>query len=317
MKSQISSLKLVYPPISNQEAVWLERDAGVVERLRRSDFYMIVGRAEAKLAITEVYEELGVVEFDFKLMDGRCERGAMRLLDMPGAADAPSLVLEEGEKIFRIWDRPREQEGARLLEWFTTEKLLYDRSHGHSAIDGLDGHWELSTYDLFYVGIAKKGDSFDRLLKHGHKKRMDILANELLRHPGSRVSDETYLLLFEIETLGIQTFSSSDGFEEIGVDFTSDRKRIVADAEKAFVKLLDPQYNEAKFPNYPKGSDGLYGTGLTRYGYVLDENIVLNAGGKTIKGAHSPVAGLSSKADAIFIEGDVVRHFVAGVNHGD
>jgi hypothetical protein len=37
-RAQISRLDLVYPPISNQEAVWLERDPGVQEELRASDF---------------------------------------------------------------------------------------------------------------------------------------------------------------------------------------------------------------------------------------------------------------------------------------
>lgn len=44
-----------------------------------------------------------------------------------------------------------------------------------------------------YTEIAKKGDSFDRLLARGHKARQEILANEPQRYPGARVSDETFL----------------------------------------------------------------------------------------------------------------------------
>jgi hypothetical protein len=47
-RGQISRLDLMYPPISNQEAVWLERDPEVQEELRASNFYMIAGRPEAK-----------------------------------------------------------------------------------------------------------------------------------------------------------------------------------------------------------------------------------------------------------------------------
>lgn len=47
---KLTSLRLVYPPISNQEAVWVEDDEDVVELLRTSDFYMIGARAEAKFS---------------------------------------------------------------------------------------------------------------------------------------------------------------------------------------------------------------------------------------------------------------------------
>jgi hypothetical protein len=38
---------------------------------------------------------------------------------------------------------------------------------------------------------------------------------------------------------------------------------VVADAEKAFVKLMDPQYNHVKFKGYPKGKQRLGRKGLT------------------------------------------------------
>ncbi len=34
---------------------------------------------------------------------------------------------------------------------------------------------------------------------------------------------------------------------------------IVADAEKAYVKILNSEYNTVKYNSYPKGSDGLSG----------------------------------------------------------
>ena len=40
-KSKLSLLETVYPPISNQEAVWLQNDPEVEALLRQSDFYMI------------------------------------------------------------------------------------------------------------------------------------------------------------------------------------------------------------------------------------------------------------------------------------
>ena len=310
-KFQFSSLSLVYPPVSNQEMYRLKNDTGVEEELRKSDFYMVVGRAEAKFQIVEVDQSSGDASLYLTVLGGPEAHGVLRPGQVPGAAEAPNLMLESGDKILRVWDRPKEEPGAELLDWFTTEKLLYDRSHDHPAFHGFDNYRELATYDLFYVGIAKKGDSFERLVANGHKKRMDILANEPQRHPHSRVSDETYLLFFTIRTFGVQTFGPGDDMSEVGVDFTRERKRIVADAEKAFVKLLDPQYNDQKYATYPRSIDGLYGSGLRAYAYVIDENIVLNTGTATIKGAHDQLHPISNNADGILIRGEDVR-LIAG-----
>lgn len=277
-----------------------------------SDFYMVVGRAEAKFQLVEVDQASGDASLRLTVLGGPEARGVLRVGQVPGAARAPNLMLEGGDKILRVWDRPKEELGAELLAWFTTETLLYDRSHGHPALLGFDNHRELATYELFYVGIARKGDSFERVVANGHQKRMEILANEPQRHPTSRVADETYLLFFTVKTLGVQSFGPGDDFSELGVDFTRDRKRILADAEKAFVKLLDPRYNVQKYAAYPRSVDGLYSSGLRGYAYGIDEDIVLNTGTATIKGAHDPSFGASNNADWIFIQGEDVRLLTAG-----
>ena len=83
---------------------------------------------------------------------------------MPNIAslDPESYYLEAGEKIIRLWDGPVKADGSSVLKWFTTEKLLWDRSRDTPGIGGLHRYREFATYDLLYVGIAKKGDSFDR-----------------------------------------------------------------------------------------------------------------------------------------------------------
>jgi len=39
-------------------------------------------------------------------------------------------------------------------------------------------------------------------------------------------------------------------------------KAVVADSEKAFVKLMKTKYNEVKYEKYPYGTYGLYTAGL-------------------------------------------------------
>jgi hypothetical protein len=209
---------------------------------------------------------------------------------------------------------PLGAEGSDVLNWFTTEKLLWDKNRGISGIEGLEHVRDLMTYDLLYVGIATKGDTFDRLFKRGHKARMDILANEPQRYPGARVTDEVYLFPFRIDPLLVQAFELDHEFTEVDFAGEMDRKRILADAEKAFVSLLKPQYNIVTFNNYPKGVDGLYGTGIDRYGYLIGESIAFNTAHGRIRGARDPRGTISNEADFIFVDGDEVSLYVSGVD---
>jgi hypothetical protein len=134
--------------------------------------------------------------------------------ELPGIAADPGedLWVEMGEKIVRAWDRPQEEPGAKVLEWFTTEKTDLGPRTTTTRGEGFDRYREASVYDLLYVGIAKAGDSFDRLINRGHKPRMEILANEPQRYPGARVIDETYLFLFALDPLTITTFDFDHDF---------------------------------------------------------------------------------------------------------
>jgi len=315
IKSKLTFLETVYPPISNQEAVWIQNDPQVEALLRKSDFYMIAARAEAKFQNIKVDEGTHVMTFDFVIGQNFTDPVTLRLPNLPGVANSPGddYWIEAGEKMVRIWDGPAGQAGSNVLEWFTTEKLIWDRSRGRQGIENFDRYGDAANYDLLYVGIAKVGDSFDRLIAHGHKARMDILANEPQRFPGARVTDEIYLFMFEVQPLIMATFELDHDFQD--EDFTGayDQKAIVADAEKAFVSLLKPNYNVVKFVNYPKGADGLYGSDYIRYGYVISECFSFNTAHGRIRGSRNTATGfITNDADAIFVEGDVVKMFVSG-----
>jgi hypothetical protein len=316
-KSKVSFLETVYPPISNQEAVWFQTDPDVEALFRTSDFYMIGGRPEAKYLNLSVDTDSDIVTFEFAIGDHFRDPVAIHVRQLPGvvASDAGDLLIKAGEKIIQVWDGPDDEPGSNLLEWFTTEKLIWDRSRGRSGIDGFEHYREAATYDLLYVGIAKIGDSFDRLISHGHKARMEILSNEPQRYPGARVTDEIYLFLFKVEPLIMTTFEPDHDFET--EDFTGayDAKRIVADAEKAFVSLLKPEYNVQQFKNYPKGADGLYGSDYVRYGYSICEAFSFNTAHGRFRGSRNPVTGfITNDGDCIFVMGDTVSLFISGVD---
>jgi hypothetical protein len=317
-KIKLTTLRTVYPPISNADAVRLMRDPAVEALLRTSDFYMIGGRAQAHIIDPVINQDTNEMTFNFVVGDKKPSTVRIALRELPGVVQLNGkevlVEIDQAGSGFRIWDGPALAEGSDVVEWFTTEKLLWDRARGRAGIYGLDHVRELATYDLLYVGIAKKGDSFDRLLARGHKARQEILANEPQRYPGARVSDETFLFLSKADPLIFQTFEPDHEFSDADLDVRYDIKRIVADAEKAFVSLLLPEYNVEKFASYPKGKDGLYGSDYARYGYVIGEQMGFNTAHGTIRGGVRHDGMFSNDADVILVEGDTVRLYRAGID---
>jgi len=315
-KSKVTALRTVYPPIANSHAAALQEDPEVEALLRTSDFYMIGGRAAAKMSDFETDTEKGELRCNFTIGDGPAHPVTFHIHELPGVkAAGPDLKIEidHAGSGFRIWDI---SDGKNeIAEWFTTEKLLWDRARERPGIEGLDDVRSLATYDLLYVGIAKVGDSFDRLLARGHKARQDILASEPQRYPGARVSDETFLFMFACDPLIISQFDLDHDFEESDLAGDYEAKRITADAEKAFVSLLKPGYNKQLFAHYPKGTDGLYGSDYTRYGYTIAEKMAFNTPHGSFRGGVDGATGMiNNDADCIFVEGDVVQVFRSGVD---
>lgn len=302
--------------MSNQEAVWLKDDAEVEALLRQSDFYMIAARQEAKFLDFSHDGDLRQICFTYAIGDSFRDNVMLDLPELPGIAANPGedLWVDMGEKIVRAWDRPQEEPRAKVLEWFTTEKLIWDRARQRPGLQGFDRYREASVYDLLYVGIAKVGDSFDRLINRGHKARMEILANEPQRFPGARVTDETYLFLFAIDPLTITTFDFDHDFTEEDFSPEIEPKRIVADAEKAFVSLLQPGYNVVKFSSYPKSNDGLYGSEFARYAYYIGEDVTFQTAHGRFRGRRFTSIDALNEADFIHVQGDTVKLYVSGLD---
>ncbi|WIY23771.1 hypothetical protein [Parasedimentitalea psychrophila] len=317
-KTKLTVLRTVYPPISSSFASALKNDKEVERQLRLSDFYMIGARPEARLRNFEMTESGETLKFDFMIRERPAVPVMIKPHELPGVASHAGegflLEIDSAGAGFRFWSDKPHAPGSEVLEWFSTESLLWNAVRGRSGIYGLENSRALSTFDLLYIGIAKKGDSFDRLIKKGHEKRMEILSSEYPLTPGARVSDEVTLFLFTADPLIMTTISDADDVDDELLTGTYDGKRIVADAEKAFVRLLEPQYNKVIFKKYPKGTDGLYGQGFARYVYVIGEEMAFVTPNGTICGGVD-VSGLpTNAADAILVEGEDVRLLKAGMH---
>ena len=191
----------------------------------------------------------------------------------------------------------------------TTEKVLFDMWHGHPAIKSFANFREFCRYYLHYVGISKKEDSLSRLVIKPHDKRLRILSNESPQRFSSRVTDEIIIFFFRVEPLLIHQIETEKDIAELVSGYSFDNIKIIADAEKAFIRILDSKYNKIKYKQYPKGKDGLYNSGLTRYGYTIAEDITFITDTEKISGCYAPEGCIADKSDCILIEGDTVDLF--------
>ncbi len=299
-----TSIELVHPPMSSQEAIWAaeSNDPELEAVLRSSSLYMIGGRAEATLDNIQ-QEEDDRLGFDIFVGGENLGRSFLDVygLETLEQRRTETVDLEVGPKMIRIWEHTGGSDEGRLLDWFTIDKLAWDHARGWRGLESVHIPRELITFDLLYVGIASKTDSYDRLVSRGHKQKADILANEPQRFPGARVSDEIYLFFLRPNTLYIRT---------IGEDWTpgqgpSDR-RVVSDIEKAFISQLHPGYNRIRYESYPKGSDGLFGSGVDRYGYAIAEDLVFRTAVGEFRGGRGFSTGIPDRGDLVFVEGDEV-----------
>jgi hypothetical protein len=287
-----------------------DNDPDVRMIMQRSRLYMIGQRAEAK------FEDFGLIADTAKVAATYAVPGIGRstfsvdfgaMMQRQGIAER-SMDLELGAKLFRarVLDEAGETTN-RIIGWFTTEKTLYDKWRGHPEIGGLDDYRAFATYQLLYVGMSQEQYSFARLVGGAHEARVRILSNETPLAPGARVTDEVFLFFFEVEPLRITVVERDSEIDGM-FSGTIPRGPIIADAEKAFTRIVQSSYNAIRYNRYPRGEDGLYGEGLDGYGYVIDEDLTFTTETATIRGRRGVLEPPDKKdADMIFVEGDSVN----------
>jgi hypothetical protein len=306
----INSLRLQYPPISAQEADWLKEDAEAVALFKNSRFYMIGQRRELLFEEPELDPETGKLHVAFRDHTGMECKGQINL-DAAGVVASllqdKKITIEAGPKLIRISEVDSSGEPQNILRWYTVDLLLFNKWRGDKAIEGFDNYREFSKYLLYYVGIATKGDSFQRLIERAHEKRLSILTNESQIKPTARLSDEIILFLFDSVPLLIRSFSLEEDFSEFGSPPPYGSNQPNIDAEKAFTFFLDTKYNTIKYQEFPKGADGFYGRNILRYAHVIDEDVEFVTAKGSFRGGFGAGLPCSNDCDAIFVEGDHAR----------
>jgi len=311
MKFHIHKLELVYPPISNQEAEWLKNEKDVQNEIKASNLYMIGQKPESFFVFdSKDYYNIsksGSLIFTYNMGEKSSKTGIdiFKILERhnKNLNEIDRLGIDLGPKVIKFWWK--NESSNELLDWFTTEKYLWDKSRKHPAIWGLDNLSEFFRYHLHYIGISKEEDSLSRLVIKPHDKRLRILSNVNPQLPGSRTTDEVVLFFFRINTFRIHEYTYEE-YEEVGKNLESifnDNIMIIADAEKAFIKILNTEYNVTKYGNYPISIDGMYNEDVCRYGYFLGEDITFHTNDNSIRGRWTPYdLPLNDDADFIFID---------------
>jgi len=306
MRSQVHTLELVYPPISNQEAEWLKDDPLVEKEIRKSHLYFIGQKQETFFLfndnVKDVLKNEQKIYLTLKCGDKETTGhiDIMKICEPLQMNSESELDIELGEKFIRMWLLTSEKE-PDIINWFTTEKFIFYRSRNAPFINGFNEYKEFYRYNLHYVGISKKEDSFSRLLVRPHDKRLRILSNEYPLSKGSRPTDEIILFFFRIQSLEIKQYFDEKDLDEFGTNNLEKYEQIIADAEKAFVKILNCKYNEIKFENYPFSIDGLFHTNVDRYAFCIDEDVSFVTTDNLIQGDRSTSTSFT-KSDFIIVD---------------
>lgn len=306
--SQLNFLKTIFPPFTNRNVKLLVDKANqhIARHLRQSKFYMIGARAQASFINYRVDKEEATIYVDVEVGNEVVDTGVIHVSRFEEISRNPEIQITQEAILIG-----GTKKGTHAKIWLTPDSVYWHVARRCNYLTGFSRHDVVCRYDLLYVGIAKEQDSYQRLIKNAHHGRLKVLSEENARKPGAHPSDEIILFLFDIEPLSIQQITADDDCFELfnGADQT----KVIADAEKAFVRLLDPAYNIIKFKDYPLGNDGLYGEGLTNYGYSLNENMRFVTKRSIFKGAYSET-GLDNRQDFIFTEGNRVQLHIGTEN---
>lgn len=310
-KSKSMALETVCAPFRNSLTTVLlsPENSHLAANMRRSKLYMIGARPRTDFVNFNVIDpDNDVASVEIEVGGKTVDQGIIHLGKNVKLGERYGVSYDSD--IIMIGNHVSPGEKMTAHTWYTPDSIYWEKSRHNKSLAGFNNHSTVCNYDLLYVGIANKQNSFDRLIAKAHQGRTQILSDEDIRYPipHNRVSDEIILFLFDIEPLIIQKWGIEDEMNDIITEFDSSRS--IADAEKAFVSLLKPQYNKVVFQDYPHGRDGLYESGFNVYQYSINENFIFNAPAGTFKGARVDSL-FEPSGDTIVIEGDTVKVYPA------
>lgn len=312
-----ASLRLVAPPLSNQEADRFRTSGPEAndarDQLGRATIYMIGQRQEIFFRDYRWVAELGQLRFTLVLGETQV-RGVMDVQALSqrfGHPDPDNIGLSGDEKYIHILDV--DENGEKTVVWGASpDALLFHVWRRDPDIALERDARDLASYRLLYIGMSDDG-AYQRLIKAPHHARLNILTNELQVRADARVSDETFFFMFEVDPLQIQSWGSDDKITDeqiermISQEAGLPQSSLTSDVEKAFISMLETPYNKRRYKNYPKVAGGLSDLGFDSYSYTIAEDISFDVVGQQVDGGYAPGLPNSNDADFILVKGDEVQ----------
>lgn len=301
-----ATLELAYAPLSNHDFTLLKRESIFQQILQGGMLYAICQRPMLTFENITISPDISVLHFEIHLQSTAhklvCALPLQQeLLDNDGTginvgfgyydedaiddADAADEIrpLPGGVNGFHFYT-----EDDKFLLWLSPDKFLHHYWNKLLTATVTGDYREFTTFFVHYVGKATGQDVLDRLT--GHYTLQEILSLEKPFVKGVLPTHEIMLLVFKVAS-GEQITVFGDDVDEF-VDKAlgnnhPDQKTVALDAEKALVKLLNPEYNHPtkRFPNYPQSTDGLYQYQYNRFAYQITDDIALSYNDVAIQGS--------------------------------
>jgi hypothetical protein len=318
MRALTAALRLVAPPLSNQEADRLRHQKGVYGELARArlgeaKIYMIGQRAEIFFDEFRFNEESGRLDLVLVLGERRvlASINALSLSNMFGRSYISGMGISASSKYIHVLDVGAD-DTPNPVWGVSPDALLFHiwRRDPDVWIKG-DGR-SLASYRLLYIGMSEDG-AYQRLINAPHHARLDILTNELQVRAEARVSDEIFFFLFEIDPLQMHSWGPEDELTDEHVAWMLDPElglppaNLISDVEKAFISMLETPYNKRRYKNYPKVAGGIADKGFDSYAYAIAEDLSFDVHGQRVDGGYAPGLPSSNSADFILVSGKEVQ----------
>lgn len=199
-------------------------------------------------------------------------------------------------------------ETHKPFHWFNAEKFLYSVSHNFFKADIKGNLLDFLTFEVLYIGKCTD-EPISKRFNHHHALQ-EILITENIITEDYQNSHELIILPFEFKNN--QFINLDEKYNYICSDSEQDQhimisdKIIAIDEEKAFIKCLNPKYNNIKYKSYPKSSDGLFNHNISIINYLIEENLKLQyTDGIFIGNTNIYDSSISS----IVVQGDAVKVF--------
>lgn len=281
-------LKLAYAPLCNFDFTYIKREPIIQEILKGSMLYVIGQRPMITFDDITFNRINGSLNFDITLKGTveklKCSLPVYQELIEPNDTKAVNILFGSYDKTWNFENLPVSQvngiqifdKDMKFILWLSPDKLLHLFWNKIIKANIIGDLRPFTTYLVHYVGKATDQEIWQRLT--GHKTLQEILSIENPFNYGTLPTHEIILLLFRVSDLiSIRTMGNNvDDFvkQMFGHNLPND-KDVSLDAEKLLIKLLDPNYNNKKFPNYPKSTDGLYKFSFDSFMYHIAEEITL------------------------------------------